>query len=39
MTTPHERRIGEPVLTIAEVSLAFGGVKALQNVSFDVRQH
>ena len=39
MTTAHERRIGEPVLTVAEVSLAFGGVKALQNVSFDVRQH
>ena len=39
MTTAHERRIGDPVLTVAEVSLAFGGVKALQSVSFDVRQH
>jgi branched-chain amino acid transport system ATP-binding protein len=33
------RQIGEVLLKIEEVSLAFGGVKALQDVSFDVRQH
>ena len=31
-------RIGE-VLSVEDVSLAFGGVKALQDVSFDVREH
>jgi branched-chain amino acid transport system ATP-binding protein len=33
------RRIGEPLLIIDDVSLSFGGVKALQGVSFDVREH
>ena len=33
------RRTGEPILTVEEVSLSFGGVKALQGVSFDVREH
>jgi len=32
-------RIGEVVLAVDRVSLAFGGVKALQEVSFDVREH
>jgi branched-chain amino acid transport system ATP-binding protein len=32
-------RIGETVLSVENVSLAFGGVKALQDVSFDVREH
>jgi branched-chain amino acid transport system ATP-binding protein len=32
-------RIGETVLSVEKVSLAFGGVKALQEVSFDVREH
>jgi branched-chain amino acid transport system ATP-binding protein len=32
-------RIGETVLSVQDVSLAFGGVKALQGVSFDVREH
>jgi branched-chain amino acid transport system ATP-binding protein len=32
-------RIGEAVLSVDKVSLAFGGVKALQEVSFDVREH
>ncbi len=32
------RRIGEPILTVEEISLSFGGVKALQGVSFDVRE-
>jgi branched-chain amino acid transport system ATP-binding protein len=33
------RRIGEVVLAVEGVSLAFGGVKALTDVSFDVREH
>ena len=35
----NERGIGEAVLRVEDVSLAFGGVKALQEVSFDVREH
>lgn len=34
-----ERSIGEVILEVAGVSLAFGGVKALRDVSFDVRRH
>jgi len=33
------RKIGGPILEIDAVSLAFGGVVALQGVSFDVREH
>jgi branched-chain amino acid transport system ATP-binding protein len=33
------RRIGEVLLAVENVSLAFGGVKALTDVSFDVRIH
>jgi branched-chain amino acid transport system ATP-binding protein len=36
---PGERRIGEVLLSLQDVSLAFGGVRALQEVSFDVREH
>jgi len=32
-------RIGEVVLSVDNVSLAFGGVRALTEVSFDVREH
>src|SRR6201988_5019713 len=32
-------RIGDVILGVEGVSLAFGGVKALQDVSFDVREH
>jgi branched-chain amino acid transport system ATP-binding protein len=32
-------RIGETVLSVEKVSLSFGGVKALQEVSFDVHEH
>jgi len=31
--------VGEVILSVENVSLAFGGVKALQDVSFDVREH
>jgi branched-chain amino acid transport system ATP-binding protein len=33
------RRIGEVVLEVSNISLAFGGVKALTDISFDVREH
>jgi branched-chain amino acid transport system ATP-binding protein len=33
------RKIGGPILEVDGVSLAFGGVVALQSVSFDVRKH
>jgi branched-chain amino acid transport system ATP-binding protein len=32
-------RIGEVILAVEGVSLAFGGVQALKDVSFDVREH
>ena len=32
-------KTGRPILEIDDVSLAFGGVVALQGVSFDVREH
>ena len=33
------RKIGDVILQVDGVSLAFGGVKALSDVSFDVREH
>ena len=33
------RRIGEVILDVRGISLAFGGVKALTDISFDVREH
>jgi branched-chain amino acid transport system ATP-binding protein len=33
------RKIGERILQIEDVSLSFGGVNALADVSFDVRRH
>ncbi len=33
------RRIGDVTLSVENVSLSFGGVKALQEVSFDVREN
>src|SRR5690606_33693587 len=37
--TCREARIGEVVLNLQNISLAFGGVKALTDISFDVREH
>jgi branched-chain amino acid transport system ATP-binding protein len=34
-----QRKIGAPILVVEGVSLSFGGVRALQDVSFDVREH
>jgi branched-chain amino acid transport system ATP-binding protein len=41
MTEPaaKARRIGEVILEVKNISLAFGGVKALTDISFDVREH
>ena len=33
------RKTGRPILEIDDISLAFGGVVALQGVSFDVQEH
>jgi branched-chain amino acid transport system ATP-binding protein len=33
------RRTGDVLLAVEDISLAFGGVKALSSISFDVREH
>ncbi len=33
------KKIGEVILEVQNISLAFGGVKALTDISFDVREH
>jgi branched-chain amino acid transport system ATP-binding protein len=38
MSSPAARSIGQVLLQVEGISLAFGGVKALTDVSFDVRQ-
>jgi len=35
----HQRKIGDVILALENISLAFGGVQALSDVSFDVREH
>ncbi|HUK05303.1 MAG TPA: ATP-binding cassette domain-containing protein, partial [Burkholderiales bacterium] len=37
--SPRAHRIGEVILAVEGVSLSFGGVQALREVSFDVREH
>ena len=34
-----ERKIGEVILEVKNISLRFGGVKALTDISFDVIEH
>src|SRR5215218_9294708 len=34
-----ERSIGDVLLSLDSISLSFGGVKALTDISFDVREH
>jgi branched-chain amino acid transport system ATP-binding protein len=34
-----QRRIGDVILDLKSISLSFGGVKALTDISFDVREH
>ena len=35
----RSRRIGEVILEVRNISLRFGGVKALTDISFDVKEH
>jgi len=35
----YERKIGDTLLSVDQISLAFGGVKALSNISFSVNEH
>ena len=35
----EHRKIGDVILNLEGISLSFGGVKALQNISFNVREH
>lgn len=37
--TSREQRIGPSILDLQNISLSFGGVKALTDISFDVREH
>jgi len=39
MTQQSGRKIGGPLLKVQGISLSFGGVKALSDVSFEIRQH
>lgn len=39
MVQSRDQRIGEIILDLTNISLAFGGVKALTDISFDVREH
>jgi branched-chain amino acid transport system ATP-binding protein len=36
---PYRRNIGDILLEVQDISIAFGGVKALDKVSFNVREH
>ena len=35
----NQRKIGDVILDLKNISLSFGGVKALTEISFDVREH
>ncbi len=35
----NQKKIGDVVLDVSNISLSFGGVKALTDISFDVREH
>jgi len=34
-----EKQIGQPILTAQEISLSFGGIQALSNISLEIREH
>jgi len=36
---PLEKNIGDTILAVDQISLSFGGVKALSNISFSVNEH
>ena len=39
MNVVEDKKIGDIVLDVRNISLSFGGVKALTDISFDVREH
>ncbi len=39
MSTSSSKKVGDVILEVKNISLAFGGVKALTDISFDVREH
>jgi len=39
MPASSARRVGDVILSLERISLSFGGVKALSDVTFDVREH
>ena len=34
-----QKKIGDVILDVKNISLSFGGVKALTDISFDVKEH
>lgn len=38
-TAAQERKIGDALLKVENISLGFGGVQALTDISFDIRKH
>jgi len=34
-----EKKIGEVILEVNNISLSFGGIKALSDISFNVKEH
>ena len=39
MTIERKFKIGKPILEVRNISLSFGGVKAITDTSFDVLEH
>src|SRR5688572_550699 len=39
LAASNARKTGDVILDVQNISLAFGGVKALSDISFDVREH
>ncbi len=39
MTTEPQKRLGEVLLKAEDVCLSFGGVRALEHVSFEIKEH
>ena len=39
MSVTETKKIGDVILDVQNISLSFGGVKALTDISFDVREH
>ncbi|MFY7791973.1 MAG: ATP-binding cassette domain-containing protein, partial [Candidatus Fonsibacter ubiquis] len=39
MVDKRKFKIGKPILEVKNISLSFGGVKAITNISFNVLEH